>query len=227
MHDRTRIRFHLTLEINDLLDLVEEEHVDARDVADTGVVNAQPHQLRDRIDTVIGTFLDVLEKIIDTHMLGVELRHVDVVLAVLERADRFQKALFKSSADTHDLTGRLHLCREFIHRRRELIERESRHLRNNIVERRFEAGRSIGKLDLVQIHADRDLRRDTGDRVTAGLRSQCGRSRYTGIDLDDIVLKGVRVERELAVTSAFNTERTDDLQRTVTEHVIFLIRQCL
>ena len=211
MWKRSDIGFHLTLEINDLLDLVEEEHIDTGDVADTGVVDAEPHQLRDRVDAVVGTFLDVVEKVIDTHMLGVELRHVDVVLAVLERTDRLKKALFEGAADAHDLTGCLHLRGKLIHRSRELIERESRHLRNDIVEGRFEAGRGIGQLDLVEVHADGDLRGNSCDRITAGLTGQCGRSRNTRVDLDNVVLEGMRIQCELTVTSALYIECADDL----------------
>ena len=160
-------------------------------------------------------------------MLGVELRHMDVVLAVLKRTDRLKKALLKGAADAHDFTGRLHLRGKLIHGSREFIKRESRHLRYDIVESRFEARRRIGKLDLVEVHADGDLCGNTRDRITAGFRCQCGRTGYTGVDLDDVVLKGMRIKRELAVTSAFYAERTDDLQGTVTEHVVLLIRQCL
>ena len=68
----------------------------------------------------------------------VKLWIVQVELSGLEGADCFEEALFQGAADTHDFTGRLHLCGERIVRVRELVKREARHLRDDIIQRRFE-----------------------------------------------------------------------------------------
>ena len=78
------ILLQLTLKIDDLPDLIEEEHVDLRDIADPGLVDAEPHQLRDGIEAVIGAVFDIVQELIDCHMRGVEFLKVEVVFPLLE-----------------------------------------------------------------------------------------------------------------------------------------------
>ena len=78
------------------------------------MIDAHPHELRNGIDPVVGSVLDVVQELIYRHMLRVKLVHMDVVLSVLERSDSLEEAFFKRSSDAHYLSGRLHLGRKNI-----------------------------------------------------------------------------------------------------------------
>ena len=79
--------------------------------------------------------------------------------------------------------------------------------------------------DLVQGEAHGDLRRHAGDRESAGLGSKGGGTRHAGIDLDDVILEGQRVQGELDVAAAGDVQGTDQAQGAVAEHLVFLVRQ--
>ena len=140
-----------------------------RYIADKRRVNAHPHQLGYCIETVVRALFDIFEQLVNAHTRRVELLHMQVVLALFERAYSLEQALFKCASDAHDLAGRLHLGRKRVVRGGELVERETRHLGHDIVERGLEAGRGVCKLYLMQIHTDRYFRRDTRYRISARL----------------------------------------------------------
>ena len=213
------------LELDDVVELVEEEHVDAREVADTVVVHAQPHELRDGEDTVIRADLDVFHQLFNRHV--VELRHVDVAHTDLQRADGLEEALLDRAAHAHHFTCGLHLCAELVRRASELVKREARHLRHDVVERRLEGGGSVRDHDLVERHADGDLGRDACDRVAAGLGGQRRGARDAGVDLDEVVLEALGIERKLHVAAALDLKRADQAQRAVAQHVVFAVRERL
>ena len=93
-------------------------------------------QLRDRKDAVVSAGADVMKKLLVRQRI--ELGIVQVKVSCLEGADCLEEALFQRPADTHDFTGSLHLCGERIVRVRELVKREARHFRDDIIQRRFE-----------------------------------------------------------------------------------------
>ena len=141
-------------------------------------------------------------------------------MSCLERADRFEEALLQCPADAHDFTGRLHLRGERVVRLRELIKRKARHLGDNIVEGRLKGSRRIGKRDLVERHSDADFGGDAGDGITAGFGGKSRRAGNTRIDFDQVILKRIRIQRELDVAAAFDLKGADHLERTVAQHVI-------
>jgi len=213
------------LVLDDRADAVDEQEVDPGCARDDAGVGAAPKQLRDREHAVVGADRHVLQKRRVRRL--VELRHVHVAHADLERAHRLQQALLDRPADRHDLAGRLHLRRQLVRRGRELVEREARHLRDDVVERRLEARGRVRDLNLVERHADRDLRRNARDRVAARLRGERGRARHARVDLDHVVVERVRVERELHVAAALDLQRADDAKRAVPEQMVLLVRQRL
>ena len=150
-------RLKLLLEIDDVLDLVQEEHVDARDGADAGVIHAVPHQLCDGVQAIVGALLDVGEQLVGRHVLAVKLGHVQMRMANLERANRFEQAFLHRAAHAHHLAGRLHLRGEAIGGQRKLVKREARQLGDYIVQGRLKARRRIRQHDLVQVHTHGDL----------------------------------------------------------------------
>ncbi len=103
-------------------------------------IDVAPEQLGDGEDAVVGTDADVVDERL--RVLGVELLHVQVVHADLQRADGLEQALLDRAADAHDLAGRLHLGGQVVVRGGELVEREARHFRHHIVQRRLKRWRA-------------------------------------------------------------------------------------
>ena len=93
-------------------------------------------QLRDRKDAVVSAGADVIKKLLVRQRIKLGIMQVE--MSGLEGADCLEEALFQGAADTHDFTGSLHLCGERIVRVRELVKREARHFRDDIIQRRFE-----------------------------------------------------------------------------------------
>ncbi len=121
------------------------------------MIGSHPHQLCNRINTVIPALLYILKQFFLGHILAVKLLHMNMILVILEGTDGFQQTFLKGTSDTHNLTGCLHLGAQYIGSIRKFVKRETGHLRNHIVKSRFEAGRCIGKLDFIQIHTNRNL----------------------------------------------------------------------
>ena len=149
---------------------------------------------------------------------------------LLQRADRFHERSLEVVADAHDLSGRLHLCRQRPLGADELVKGQSRHLNDNVVQHGLEA--CVGLLsdrilDLVQCIAERDLRSHLCDRVSCRLGCQRGRTADTGVYLDHAVFKGIRVQRVLHVASSGDIQLADDVQRGSTEHLVLLVAQRL
>ena len=150
-----------------------------------------------------------------------------MVRADFQRPHRLEQAFLERSAHAHDLAGRLHLRGEPVGGAGELIERETRHFGDDIVQRRLKAGGRVGKQNLVQVHSHRNLRRHPRNGEAACLACQCRGARHAGVDLDDIILEGIGIQRELHVAAALDAETADDLQRAVAEHLIFAVGQRL
>ena len=133
---------------------------------------------------------------------------------LLQGTDRLHQAALEVRADTHDLTGRLHLGSQLMARADEFIERKSRHLDNDVVKHRLETCVCFlcnGILDLIQCIAESDLRSNLCDRVSCRLGSKCGGTADTRVYLDHAVLEALRVKRILYVAAAGDAELCDDL----------------
>ena len=190
-------------------------------------VNACPEtqQLSNGVDTVIGAGSDVFKQFSFGH--AVELPMMQVAKTDLQRTHRFQQAFLHGSADAHDLAGRLHLGGKRVVGVCEFVKGKARHFCHHIVQCRLEGCRRIGKLDLIQRHAHANLRRYPGNGITTCFRGKGGGTGYPWIDLNEVILKGIRVESKLHVTSALDFQRADDFQCAVTEHMILLVRERL
>ena len=204
---------------------LQEEHVDLRPVVDQGDVDAEAHQLRDGEDPVVGPLGDIGEELVGA--AGVELLLVDVADADLQGADRFEEALLEGAADAHHLAGRLHLRAELVRGFAELVEREAGEFRDDVVQRGLEGGGMAVQEDLVERQADGDLRGHAGDREAAGLRGEGRGAGDAGVDLDDVVGEGERVEGELDVAAAFDLQGADHLEGAVAQELVLLVRQGL
>ena len=149
---------------------------------------------------------------------------------LLQRTDGFHKATLKAVTDTHDLSGRFHLCGQCSFCADEFIKWQTRHLNDTIVQHRLKACHSLSGnciFDLIQCISDGNLCSHLCNRITSCLRSQCRRTAYTRVYLDHTVLKALRMKSKLYVTSSGDLQLTDDIQCRSTEHLIFFIPQSL
>ena len=219
--DIHRVRFHLAFEFDDVLELFEEEHVDLRIVVDQHQVDAVADQLRDGIEAVVRSVLDVFQQL---HVRpAVEFLVVDMADTRFERAQRLQEAFLHRAADGHHLARGLHLRTQLVRRIAELVEREAGDFGDHVIERRLEAGGRIGQHDLVERKPYGDLGRHTRDRIAAGLRRQGRRARHAGVHLDQVVFERQGVECELHVATALDLQLADNLQRRVAQHLELLV----
>ena len=152
------------------------------------------------------------------------------VYMLLQGTDRLHQTTLKIVCDTHDLTGRLHLCRQLPARADEFIKRKTRHLYDAVIQHRLKArigfsGNRI--LDLIQGVAKRNLRRYLRDRITRRLGSQCRGTADTRIYFDDAVLEAVRIQSKLHIAASGDLQLADDVQCRRTEHLILLVAQRL
>src|SRR5690606_6177550 len=188
----------LLLGLYDLGDLREEPGVDARGLVQGLDRAAAPQQLDDggqapRVRAQARLQLGVVE----ARGLGPDVE--------LQRAQRLQERLLEGPADGHDLADRAHLGAEVVRGPGELLEREARDLRDDVVDGGLEGGlRLLGDVvgQLVEVVADGEEGGDLRDRVARRLRGQGRRARDARVHLDDDDVAVVRVHGELEVRAA-------------------------
>jgi hypothetical protein len=133
------------------------------------------------------------------------------------------------AADRHHFADRLHRGRQHGLGALELLEREARDLGDDVIDRRLERGRGrAGDVvdDLVERVADRQLRRDLGDREAGRLRRQRRRARHARVHLDDDEPSILRIDRELDIgTACFDADFAQASDARVAHDLIFLVGQ--
>ena len=142
----------------------------------------------------------------------------------------FISAPSKELADGHDLAGGLHLGAQGAAGGGELVKGQAGDLQHAVVDGGLEAGGGLAGHrvgDLVQGVAQGHLGGHLGDGVASGLGGQGRRAGHTGIDLDDCILEGVRVQGELHVAAALDLQGGDDVQGGGAEHLELPVGQGL
>ena len=211
------------LHVHNALDGLQEVGSDLGQLIDFVHGNTVVEQLGDG-KNIVGTELaDVFQHLVHGHI--VEFGVIDVVLTAFQRADALQQSLFQIGADAHDLAGGLHLGAQLIGGRSELVEGEPGQLGNHIVQLRLKGGVGVGNLNILQRHAHGNFRGDPGDGVAGGLGSQSGTAGHPGVDLDEVVFRGIGVQGKLDVAAAFDFQLLDDLDGGVVEHLLILFAQ--
>ena len=152
---------------------------------------------------------------------------MDVAAAVFQGTHRLQDALLQGAAYAHHLSGGLHLRAELIGGLGELVEGEARHLGHHVVDCGLAAGGSAGNGDFVQGEPHRYLCRHAGYGEAAGLRSEGRRTRHAGVDFYQVVLERQRVQGELHVAAAGDSQGAYELQGGVAKELVFLVREGL
>src|ERR1019366_7611754 len=123
----------------------------------------------------------------------------------LEGPDRLSEGLREGAAEGHDLAHGFHLDAERGVGAGELLERESRDLHDDIVERGLEGGRRLLRdvvRDLVEAVPYGEKSGDLRDREPRRLRSERGRARDAWVHLDDDPAPRLWVYGELDVRAA-------------------------
>ena len=224
LHIAHVVAYHL-FELDDILKLLEEEHVDLRVVVDHHQIHLVADELGDGIETIIRTIFNIGKQLVIRP--AVKFLVVDVANTRLERTHSLQERLLHRAADCHHLTRGLHLRTELVRSIGELIEGEAGDLRHNVVDRRLERCGGRSDADLIERKTYGDLGAHAGNREARSLRSKGRRTRHTGIHLDQVVLEREGVEGKLHVATTFDLQFADDLQGRTAQHLELLGREGL
>ena len=155
---------------------------------------------------------------------------MQIAFSYFQRTYSFEKSSFQCTVKCHDFTGSLHLGTNLAVCQSELFKWPSWEFAYYIVDRWFKAGLGISGYcicDFIQGHSQSHLGRYLGNRIAGSLGCQCRRTAYTRIYFNDIVLIGTGVQRVLYVTSTFNAQIADNVDRRGTKHLELSIGQCL
>jgi len=215
------------LEVDDLLDLREEPRVDLR----VAVQLLDRHPDAERVGDVpepLGA--RVGELVAD--LVRVDRLEVEAVDADLEPAQRLLQRLLERAPDRHHLADRLHLRGQPVVGLLELLEREARHLGDDVVDRRLErrGRRAPGDVvrEFVERVADRELRRDLRDREPGRLRRERGAARHARVHLDHDHATVGGADRELHVRPAgVDADLAQHGDRRVAHQLVLLVGQRL
>ena len=138
----------------------------------------------------------------------------EAVYMLLQRADGFHQRTFKVVADTHHLSGCLHLCSQCSLCTDKLIKRKSRKFYDTVVQHWFKACICLlcdRIFDLIQCITKSDLCCNLRDRISCRFGSQRRRTADTRVYLDYTVFKCLRVQSILYVTSTRDIQLTDNI----------------
>ena len=209
-------------------DLVDEPQINAGDLMDRLVGDTLANSLGDSPDTHIIYDFQLLCQFF--HGQGGEIVGHQAVHMLFQRTDSLHQGTLEVVADTHNLAGSFHLCGQGTFGTDKLIKGQTRDLDYTVVQHGFKAGVGLsgdGIGNLIQGVTQSNLGCNLGDGITGSLGSQCGRTAYTGVDLDNTVFKAVRMQGILYVTAAGDAQLADDVQRRGTQHLVLFIAQRL
>ena len=210
-------------QLSQVLQLGNEEAVDAGDFVDFFGGDAALQRFKDRENPAVVPVGKAIRYITPVRGGGVQR-----VQRNFRSAHRLHQCRLKAGADCHDLAGGFHLRAELPADARELVKRPLGEFDHHIVQCRLEAGAGLARdvvSDFVQRVAERDFCGDLGNRVPGRLAGKRGGTRNARVDLDDGIFKGIRVQRELAVAPAHDSEGRDDLQRGTAQHLQLPVRE--
>ena len=215
---------HFTDAVDQVLQLVEEPLVDLGQIVHLlDRVVLVKHGLANGEPSAVGGVLEFEIEVVKLVALESDVSGVDLSNGLLER-------LFKSSANGHDFSDRLHGTANVALDVLELGKIPSGDFRDNVVERWFEVssgglGDGVGQLG--QRVAETNLGGRVSQRVTGGLGGEGGRSGKTGVDFNDTVVETVGLQSVLDVALSYDSQMSDDLDGGGSEHVVLLIAESL
>ena len=198
--------------------LLDKKGIPSRQHRDFLGRKAPPEGLGDREQPLVRRLLEFANNLVVRPWARLQADSID-----FERPDRLQEGFLERAPDGHDLPRAFHRGPNPAVYGRELVERPPRDLRDDVVQGRLERGQRLaghGIGNLVEPQTDRNLRGDPGDRITGRLRRKSGRPRNPRVDLDDPILAGLRVDRELDVAAPFHAEGPDDPERGGSQRLV-------
>ena len=165
-------------------------------------------------------------------LLAVGRMLVHAVDADLQPAQGFLEGFLEGSADRHDLADRLHLRTQARIGRREFLEGKTRHLDDDIVDRRLERSGRLAAgdfvLQLIERITDGQFGGNLGDGEAGGLGRQRRGARNARIHLDDDDAPILRTDGELHVrTAGIDADLAQDGNRGVADELVLLVGQRL
>ena len=219
------------LEVDDAAQLAQEPRVDLGQVEDLLLGQAREHRVADEERTFGIRAGEARADLSEVGEGGVaELTAAaEAPGADLEGAEGLLEGFLERAPDGHRLADGLHRGGEGGVGADELLEREARDLRDDVVDGRLEAGRRGLRdivLQLVERVAHGELGGDLRDREAGGLGGEGGRTRHARIHLDDDHAAIGRIDGELDVrTTGLDADGADDGERGVAHQLVFLIGQ--
>ena len=161
------------------------------------------------------------------------------VLAVASKAEtadfqapqRLLERFLERPPDGHRLADALHLRGQDRIGFREFLEGKTRNLRNDVVDRRLEAGDRLLRNvvgQFVQAVADGQFRRNLRDGKSGRLRRQGARAAHPRVHLDDDHPAVLRMNGELDVrTARLDADLANDGERSVAHPLVFFVGESL
>ncbi len=216
------------LHFDNILNFIDEEQVDSRNTIDFFRFDAAAKGFCHHEDSFI---IDAGEKAADIiEGLSIQFLQMEISFPYFQGTESLEKCPFQSTVKSHDFAGGLHLGADGTVGQGEFFKRPAGELADYIVNGRLEAGFRVfrdGIGDFIQVHAKGNFCCHLGNRIAGGLGCQGGRTAYTGIDFDDVVLIGFRIKAILYIATPFNLKVTDNIDGCGAEHLILTIGQGL
>ena len=167
------------------------------------------------VDTLGGRNLSLLNQLGQLSLREVQRLEREGRTLLLQRTHRLLQSLSEVTAQSHSLANTLHGGGQGRVSSRELLKREARNLHDHVVEGRLEGRRGLlGDIvrNLIQGVTQRQLGRNLRNREAGSLRRERRGTRHARVHLNDDDAAGLRVNRELDVT-------TTGVHANLTNHV--------
>ena len=205
---RQAVALDLGLHLDDGAHLGQEPRIDLAGVEDIFIAPAEPHRLRHLQQAVrrrrAQRCADRVLVVVAAEALDLDL--VEPGEAGFESAQRLLQALLKGAADRHHFADRLHRGGQRGRGAGKFFERKARNLGDDVIDGRLERSRRGAAGDVVgnfiEGVADREFRRDLGDRKAGGFRCERGGARHPRVHFDHDHAPVGRIDAELHVGAA-------------------------
>ena len=195
--------------------LIQEPRVNLGSLVQLLHGSASQQSLLNLVNTLSGRNLSLLNQLSQlTLRQGQRLEREGRTL-LLQRTHRLLQGLSEVTAQSHSLANTLHGGGQGRVSSRELLKREARNLHDHVVEGRLEGRRGLlGDIvrNLIQGVTQGQLGRNLRNREAGSLRRERRRTRHARVHLNDDDAAGLRVNRELDVT-------TTGVHANLTNHV--------
>ena len=216
------------LHLYQICDLIQEPDINLSNGMNLTQRNTSTDCFRNHKDTTVIYFMQTFMNLFQRTLVIIQINQT--VNMLFQRPECLHQCAFEICTNTHNLSGRLHLCCQRTLCLNKLIKRQSRNLNNHIIQSWLKAciglaGNCI--LNFIQIISEGNLCCYLCDRITGCLGCQCGRTAYTRIYFDHAVLKRIRIQCKLYIATALDIQLTNNIQSCASEHLMLFISQCL